>query len=158
MARTKNRTEAAPAPSLLPAASTVGVQRAVKTWLNTCPNLPSAAPSVSFEDLQANETGLCFATMQTPFYTAKYILGGYAAEFKFRLIYRVLPTDDADMLDAVEALTEIGGWCETATQPELPGAVNVHTQRTTDAAILAVYEDGTNDYSIDLTLSWEVFN
>ena len=144
--------------ALLPVSAAAGVQRAVKAWINTCSVLPVGAGGVSFEDLQENESGICFTTVQAPAYAAKYILGGYRAEYRFRVIYRVLPTDDADMLDAVEALTEIGGWCETATQPDLQGAVNVHTQRTTDAAILAVYEDGTNDYSIDLTLSWEVFN
>lgn len=142
---------------LLPMSARAGVQRAVKTWLNTCDVLPAQIASVSFEDLRENDSGICFATVQAPAYAAKYVLGGYKAEYRFRIIYRVLPSDDSDMLDAVEALTNIGAWCETAAPPTLTGAVNVHVKCSTDAAILAVYEDGSNDYSIDMTMTWEVF-
>lgn len=143
--------------TLLPAAAAAGVQRAVRTWLNTCPELPADIRGVSFEDLQENESGICFATIQSPVYAERYILGGYKAEYRFRIIYRVLPTDDGDMLDAVETLAAVGAWCESADPPELTGAVNEHVSRTSDAAILAAYDDGCSDYSMDMTFSWEVF-
>ena len=145
------------APSLLPVAASTGVQRAVKIWLNTCTDIPADVGSVSFENLKENESGICIATMQTPFYAEKYTLGGYRAEYKFRIVYRVLPSDDSDILDAVEALETVAGWCETADPPEMEGAVNERVSRASDVAILAAYEDGSNDYFIDLTLSWEVF-
>lgn len=154
--RSKTKNQEAP-PALLPTAAAVNVQRAVKTWLNTCPDLPAAAPTVTFEDLSANDCGLTFTTAQSPAYAARYILGGYKGEYRFRVIYRVLPSDDGDMLDAVEALTAIAAWCETAAPPALDGAVNTHVVRTSDVTILAAYDDGSNDYSIDLTLTWEVF-
>lgn len=143
--------------ALLPATVSLGVQRAVRTWINTSNALPAGAGAVSFEDLPDNESGICIATVQAPAYAAKYILGGYRAEYRFRVIYRVLPSDDDDMLDAVEALTAIGAWCESAAPPEITGAENEHITRNTDAAILAAYEDGSSDYGIDLTLEWEVF-
>lgn len=141
---------------LLATTAAAAVQRTVRTWLNTCPALPLRM-TVSFEDLPENNTGLCFATVQAPAYAARYITGGYRAEYRFRVIYRVLPSDDADMLDAVETLTAIGSWCETAAPPSIAGAVNEHVSRQNDAAILAAYEDGSSDYGIELTLSWEVF-
>ena len=146
-----------PAPTLLPTSASAGVQRAVRNWLQTCTELPSDAGSLTYEDLRENETCICVAMMQAPAYVIRYIMGGYKAEYRFRVIYRVQPTDDGDMLDAVEALSAIGGWCETAAPPDLDGAVNEHVERTSDATILAAYEDGSNDYSIDLTLTWEVF-
>ena len=145
-----------PAPTLLPTAAFVGAKRALKTWINTCPALPEGL-TATYEDLPANEVGICVATMQAPAYLSRYIMGGYKAEYRFRVIYRVQPTDDGDMLDAVETLDAIGGWCETAAPPDLDGAVNEHVERTSDTTILAAYEDGSNDYSIDLTLTWEVF-
>ena len=154
----KNKTKNQETPrTFLPAATAVGVQRAVKTWLNTCPDLPASAGAVTFEDLPGNGSGLTFTTSQSPAYAARYVTGGYKAEYRFRVIYRVLPSDDGDMLDAVEALTAIAAWCETAAAPTLDGAVNVHVIRTSDVTILAAFEDGSNDYSIDLTLTWEVF-
>ena len=149
-----NRNEA---PSLLPTAAQRNVQRAVKTWLNTCTQLPDGAGGVTFEDLPENACGICFATVQAPYYAARYILGGYRAEYNFRIIYRVLPSDDGDMLDAVEALTDVAAWCDTAEPPEIEGADNARVTVTSDAAILAAYEDGSNDYSVNLTLTWEVF-
>ena len=141
---------------LLPTSTTINIQRALRTWLNTCTELPTGM-TISFEDLQDNETCMCFASIQAPAYVARYILGGYKAEYKFRIIYRVLPSDDDDMLTAVEDLTDVGAWCETATPPTIEGATNISIKRTSDAAILAAYEDGSNDYSIELTLTWEVF-
>lgn len=142
--------------ALLATAAAAAVQRTVRSWLNSCPARPIGL-AFTFENLPENDAGLCFTTVQAPAYAARYITGGYRAEYKFRLIYRVLPSDDGDMLDAVETLTAIGAWCETAAAPEIAGAVNEHVNRNTDAAILAAYEDGCSDYGLELTLTWEVF-
>lgn len=136
---------------LLPLAVAVNVQRAVKTWL------AKEYPAITFENLPENDTGICYATIQSPAYAARYISGGYKAEYRFRIITRVLPSDDADMLNAVEALAAVGTWMESTTPPTLDtGCVNVRIERTSDVAILTAYEDGCNDYGIDYILSWEV--
>lgn len=141
---------------LLSASSAASVLRAVKTWLNTCSQLPTGL-SVSFEDLPANDVGICFSTDQAAVYAARYIAGGYRAEYRFRIVVRVLPSDDSDMLDAAELLTNICAWCETAAPPTITGAVNAKVRRTSDVAVLGVYEDGCSDYGATLTLTWEVF-
>ena len=130
------------------------VQRTLRNWFNTYTDKPY---EFTFEDLPENDAGICVASEQAPAYVARYITGGHKAEYRFRIILRVLPSDDGDMLDAVELLSSIAEWAETATPPDITGAVNELILRTSDAAIMAVYEDGTNDYSISLTLSWEVF-
>lgn len=141
---------------LLNAASAASVVRSVKTWLNTCTEVPTGM-TVSFEDLAENKPGLCFSTEQAAVYAARYIGGGYRAEYRFRVIYRVLPSDDGDQMDAVELLTAICAWCETAAPPELADAVNEKITRESDAAVLAVWEDGCTDYGASLMLTWEVF-
>lgn len=141
---------------LLSAASAASVVRAVKAWLNTCDEIPSGL-SVTFEDLAENGVGLCFSTEQAAVYAARYIAGGYRAEYRFRVIYRVLPSDDGDQMDAVELLTAICAWCETAAPPDIGGAVNEKITRMSDAAVLSVYEDGCTDYGASLMLTWEVF-
>ena len=141
---------------LLNAVSAASVVRSVKAWLNTCPDLP-AGMNVSFEALVENDAGLCFSTEQAAVYAARYIGGGYRAEYRFRVIYRVLPSDDGDQMDAVEVLTAICGWCETAAPPALADAVNEKITRESDAAVLAAYDDGCTDYGASLMLTWEVF-
>lgn len=140
----------------LAAKSALSAVRAVRDWLRSCPDLP-AGLTVNFEDLPENDVGICLSTEQAPVYADRYIAGGYRAQYDFRIIYRVLPSDDGDMLDAVEALTDVCAWCETTTPPDLGDAVNEKITRTSDVAVLAVYEDGTNDYGASLTLTWEVF-
>lgn len=141
---------------LLSAASAASMVRAVKAWLNTCPEIPEGM-SVTFEALPANDAGLCFSTEQAALYAARYVLGGYRAEYRFRIIYRVLPGSDDEQMAAVETLTAICAWCETSAPPELEDAVNEKITRTSDAAVLAVYEDDCTDYGASLTLTWEVF-
>lgn len=141
---------------LLSAASAASVVRAVRAWLNTCGEIPSGL-SVTFEDLAENDVGLCFSTEQAAVYAARYIAGGYRAEYRFRVIYRVLPSDDGDQMAAVELLTAICAWCETAAPPDIGGAVNEKITRTSDAAVLNVDEDGCTDYAASLMLTWEVF-
>lgn len=131
------------------------VRDAVKAWLQSCPELP--LPDITFEDLPANNTGIAFETAQSAVYLQKYILGGYRAQYQFRILYRIIPSDDNDALEANRALTAIANWCEESEEkPQLTDAVNIRIERTSDAAILAAYEDGTEDYGIDLTLTWEV--
>ena len=140
---------------LLPLDVAVGVQRAVRDWLNTCTELPAGA-TISFEDLDADAAGFAMATVQSPAYAARYIQGGYRGEYRFRVISRVLPSDDGDMLDAVEQLTGIASWAETAAPPTLTGANSTRVRRNTDAAVIAAYDDGCTDYAVDLTFIWEV--
>lgn len=141
---------------LINAKTALSVVRSVKAWLNTCTELPTGY-AFSFEDLAEDASGLAFTTDQAAVYAARYIGGGYRGEYRFRLIYRVLPSDDSDMMDAVEALTDIAAWCETAAPPDLTEAVNERIIRTSDVAVLAVYEDGCTDYSVSLTFTWEEF-
>lgn len=141
---------------LLNAKTAMSVVRAVRTWLNTSTELP-AGLAFFFEDLAEDAAGLAFTTDQAAAYAARYIGGGYRGEYRFRLVYRVLPSDDKDMMDAVETLTDICAWCETAEPPTMEGAVNPKIIRTSDVAVAAVYEDGSTDYSASLTFTWEEF-
>lgn len=126
----------------------------VKVWLNTY--YAESDRSVSFEDLPENDTGICFTTVQAPLYAARYITGGYKGQYQFNIIYRVLPSDDGDMMDAVDELMSLSDWCHE-NPPTITNAVNVKVERTSNAAVLAVYEDGSADYSTSLTLTWEEF-
>lgn len=145
------------ADKLLARAEAAAAHRAVKAWLNGCEALPEGL-AVSFEDLAEKEMGLCFSTDQSPVYAARYITGGYKAQYQMQIIYRVLPSDDGDMLDAVELLTDISAWCaENENSLSIPGAASVRVERTSDAAVLGVYEDGTSDYGCGITITWEVF-
>lgn len=140
---------------LLPWQEGENVQRALLEWFGTYPDLP-AEPS--FESLPDDGPGLCLSTIQAANRLKSYIAGGYVAQYQFNLIYRIQPSDSEDQLAAVELLNKMGAWAEqNQTGPALPeGAYFRKIVRTNNAAILAVYEDGTRDYQIALTMTWEV--
>ena len=129
------------------------LQQTVKTWLGGGEDIPA---ELTFENLPENDYGICFTTTQAPLYAAKYITGGYKGQYQFQIIYRVLPSDDDDMIDAVDLLMRYASWCAD-NPPAIDGAVNTHVERTSNAAIVTAYEDGTSDYAISLTLTWEEF-
>lgn len=133
------------------------VQEDVLDWLADCPAIPTGL-TLTFEELPDNDTGICFSTRQTAFYERRYIGGGYKAQYQFYVIYRVLPTDQDDSLDAIEVVNKIGAWAEQNYDSLLIGDSIVQSLvRESNAAILSVYEDGSKDYNISLTLTWEVF-
>lgn len=129
------------------------IQQTVLTWLNTCSYLTKTA---TYEDLPENGIGFCISTKQSAYYLAKYVTGGYKAQYQFDIIYRCLPTDSTDNITAVQLLNNIGAWCEQTTPPSLTTGIINSIEVTSDAAILNVYEDGSKDYNISLQLDWEV--
>ena len=130
-------------------------QRGLLEWLNTYPELPA---EISFESLPEDTVGLCVSTIQTAYKLRQYITGGYLAQYQFNLIYRIQPSTDRDRLGAVELLNRVGGWAEQAgTRPQVAqGLYAREVSRNNSAALLAVYEDGTADYQIAMTMTWEV--
>ena len=127
----------------------------VKTWLNTCTLKPF---TFSYEDLPANDAGICLSSRQTAYYLKRYIMGGYKAQYQFQLIYRILPTSDTETVDAIELLNSIADWCEDNASSLVVVGTTVAQKITkdTNASVLAVYEDGARDYDVSLTLTWEV--
>lgn len=144
-------------PNLLPYTQTEQVQAAILDWLADCPALPSGAP-LSFEDLPEDGPGLTVNSSQGAFYARRYITGGYEARYDWRLIYRVQPLDGDEALAAIHDLNTVAAWCEqAAVLPVIAGATIRKIERTSDVAVTAVYEDGTRDYAVSLSITWEVF-
>ena len=140
---------------LLPWQESEQAQRALLEWFMGYPDLPA---KITFESLPDDGPGLCLATVQAAHRLKSYIAGGYLAQYQFNLIYRIQPTDDEDQLAAVELLNQMGAWAEqNEAKPQLtePACVRQLT-RTNNAAILAAYEDGSRDYQIAMTMTWEV--
>lgn len=134
---------------------TLLVQTAMKTWLNTCPVKPVA---IAYDSLPRDGVGVTITDSQTVLKTKQFVYGGYEAKYDFKLVYRVQPTDDTDQTDAINSLNEIGAWAEQSnTKPSLGSkAKSIKVKRTGNASLMSVYEDGTFDYAIELTMTWEV--
>ena len=82
------------------------ISRSMRVWANTFPEKP--VDIIKYEFLsadQGDETGMALSTIQGTYITKRFILGGYQAEYQFKLIYRIKPGRSNDKrLEADELL------------------------------------------------------
>ena len=132
--------------------------RALVGWLNTWTDWPDGVVDMDYEYLPNDRAGMCLSTIQAAYKTRQYIGGGYVAQYQFKVIYRAAPSDNDDRLSAVEALNKLAAWAEqNPNKPELTAPARVlEIKRDSNAALFANYEDGSADYQILMTMTWEV--
>ena len=97
------------------------------------------------------------STIQAAYIVKKYLLGGYEAEYQFKLIYRVKPGNSIDKrLKADEVLNAIGDWAN-GQKPDIgDGKRVVSLEPTTRSSLFAVYENGEEDHQILMKMNYEV--
>lgn len=155
----KDTKKSAEKPRLLVAFEEVDkISRSMLEWVNTFPDKPVTI--IHYEFLNADsgeETGMALSTIQGTYITRKYILGGYEAEYQFKLIYRIKPGNSNDKrLRADELLNRFGDWARTQ-RPELGDRIRaLRVEPTTQSSKFAAYEDGYEDYQILMKLIYEV--
>lgn len=132
------------------------IDRKVLAWLNTYPDLPVSVIKTE-PQLQVNVAGMALSAITTAYYSKRYILGGYRAEYSFQIFYRIKPGDSMNArLEALETLNTIGDWCRE-NKPNLGNAIRVlNVSPVSSAALLAPYEGGDEDYFIEIRLTYEV--
>ena len=137
------------------AAEEYQVPRKLLVWLNTYPEKP--VDLIRFEFLPADTTAMAMSTIQAAYILKKYILGGYKAEYQFKLIYRIKPGNSNDKrLKADELLDALGDWT-IGQRPDIgEGKTVVSVEPTTRSSLFAVYENGDEDHQILMKLTYEV--
>ena len=137
------------------AAEEYQVSRKLLVWLNTYPEKP--VDLIRFEFLPADTTAMAMSTIQAAYILKKYILGGYKAEYQFKLIYRIKPGNSNDKrLKADELLDALGAWT-IGQRPDIgEGKTVVSVEPTTRSSLFAVYENGDEDHQILMKLTYEV--
>jgi len=100
---------------------------------------------------------MALSTIQGTYITQQYIIGGYQAEYQFKIIYRIKPGSSNDKrLQADEMLNHFGDWARTQ-HPDLGDGINaLKVEPTTQSSKFAAYEDGYEDYQILMRLAYEV--
>lgn len=136
------------------------ISRSMLVWANTFPDKPVTVIKYEFldvDEISGDETGMALSTIQGTYITRRYILGGYQAEYQFKIIYRIKPGNSNDnRLQADEMLNRFGDWARTQ-KPDLGDGVNaIKVEPTTQSSKFAAYEDGYEDYQILMRLTYEV--
>lgn len=141
--------------TLVSAEEEEAVGRALLSWLNEYPDKP--VNRINFEFLATDTPGIMVSTIQAAFKTRQYIVGGYEAQYQFKLVYRTFPNDNDSRLAADETLNKMGAWAErNVASLDISPATVQSFARTSNASLVAVYEDGSRDHQILMTLTYEV--
>lgn len=159
-----NLTNEKPSP-LVAAEEEDKISRNVLIWLNTFPDIPDAVLAgnpmtpINFEFLTDNRPCMALSTIQAPYILERYIVGGYKAEYQFKVIYRIIPgaTSSPDKrLKADELLDRLGDWVSRG-KPDLgPGIRALKVEATTRSSLFAMYENGDEDHQILMKMQYEV--
>lgn len=136
------------------------IDRNVLIWLNTYPELPDDIAKdmiVPESHLLPDVPGMAMSTITTAYINRRYILGGYEAEYDFKVIYRIKPGKSMDMsLEANELLNRLGGWA-SQNMPYLGEGIRVmRVTQTSYADLFAPYENGDEDHQIMMKIVYEV--
>lgn len=133
------------------------IGRNLTSWINTFPDLPDDMykGAILYEFLPANTTAMSLSTVQGTYITQPDIIGGYEAEYQFKIIYRIRPGDNINSrLEADELLNKLGEWA-TVNDPALGESIHVtRIEQITRSSVFANYEDGYQDHQIFLKLNY----
>lgn len=81
-------------------------------WANTFPDKPVTVIKYEFldiDDAAGDDAAMALSTIQGTYITQQYIIGGYQAEYQFKIIYRIKPGSSNDKrLQADEMLNHLG--------------------------------------------------
>lgn len=131
------------------------ITRKVLIWLNAYPDLPVGL-IVPEPMLQEKTDGMELSVIQNGI-TRRYIIGGYEAQLQIGIYYRLFKPEGADnRLKAMQALNQLGVYA-CNQRPDLGEGVSfIRCEVTSQAALLAAYESGDEDYQILMTITYEV--
>lgn len=132
------------------------MSRKLLVWINKFPDKP--VDFIRFEFLPADTPAMALSTIQATYIVQKYILGGYQAEYQFKVIYRMKPGNSNDKrLKADELLNALGDWATSETPPDIgDGRRVIRIEPTTRSSLFAVYENGDEDHQILMKMNYEV--
>lgn len=132
------------------------MSRKLLVWLNKFPDKP--VDFIRFEFLPADAESMALSTIQATYIVQKYILGGYQAEYQFKVIYRMKPGNSNDKrLKADELLNALGDWAASETPPDIgDGRRVIRIEPTTRSSLFAIYENGDEDHQILMKMNYEV--
>lgn len=133
------------------------VSRQMILWLNNFPELPAEVSSIQYETLAPEKPSMALSTIQGAYVVERDIIGGYTAEYQFKLIYRLKPGQSTDVrLKADEILDRLGDWAAAQT-PDIGEGLRVQElEQAARSSLLEILENGWEDHQILMRMTYKV--
>lgn len=134
------------------------IARAVLLWLNSCGFLP--VEKLDFEYLPSDKSGVMISTVQTAYITKQYF-AGYTGRYQFNIFYRAMcGNSTVKRLEADSTVDCLADWCcSNSASLNLGDGLNVISVKCdTRSALIARYDDGTEDHSALVTVNYSKIN
>lgn len=133
------------------------ISRNVLIWLNTFPEIPVSIQLIQYEYMEADRVCMALSTVQSTYIVERNIIGGYTAEYQFKVIYRLKPGRSTDArLSADELLNSLGEWA-AKNWPDLGPGLQIQTlEATTRSSLFGMYENGDEDHQIFFRMTYKV--
>lgn len=141
----------------VPRVETDQIARALLVWLNTYPDKPVAL--IDYECLEGDMESMSVSEIQGAYKTRQYIDGGYEAQYQFKVIYRTSSLNSLDKrLKAAEMLNRFADWVVDEGGSPVLGEGKTFKKATTNAraTLFARYPDGSEDWQVLMTMTYEV--
>lgn len=124
-------------------------------WVNSFPQAPAGLRegAILYGRLPQDAPGMALIPVPGG-KTARDILGGREAEFRFRIEYRVRPEDSRARLEADRLLDSLAAWAEEQRPPLGGGLEARKIRKLSRAALLRVHAGGEEDHGILLGLQY----
>lgn len=133
------------------------VSRRFLGWLNTFPEIPVSIELINYEYMPVDAVGMALSTIQGTYIVERNIIGGYVAEYQFKIIYRVKPGKTPDArLKADELLDRLADWA-CAQKPDIGSGLLVQElEQTTRSSLFAELQNGWEDHQIFMRMTYKV--
>lgn len=130
------------------------ISRVLLAWLNQYPDKP--VKLINFEYLPSDQPGMALSTVQGAYKTKTYVRGGYQAQYQFKVIYRLQPSDNDGRLAADELLDNLGDWASGRRDKPVLGPRFSVTRIicNTRSSLYDRYDNGDEDHQIFMTMEY----
>lgn len=129
------------------------VSRAIRKYLNSSPVKPC---KIMMEYL-SDDHGAAISATETPYKLKSYINGGYLAAYECDIIYRTIPENDDERVEADEKLDALALWArQNKDLLVIPGFVAKKIDITSISHLTARYNNDAEDHTTHLQIQFEV--
>lgn len=133
------------------------ISRKLLGWINTFPEIPVSIELINYEYMPVDAVGMALSTIQGTYIIERNIIGGYLAEYQFKIIYRVKPGKTPDArLKADELLDRLGDWM-SGQKPDIGEELLVEElEQATRSSLFAELNGGWEDHQIFIRMTYQV--